>query len=116
VWTPIRTLIGRGVGHSSATNARWIARAAATALGADENTANRLSPSPRGRMWTPRCSATAASNSASWRASAARIASGASSQSAVLPSTSVSMSVTVPLGSSVMASNLVLAGGTNGPG
>ena len=46
------------------------------------------------------------------RASAARIASGASSHSAVLPSTSVRRKVTVPLGSSAMPTTPVLNGAT----
>src|SRR5688572_16044270 len=50
-------------------------------------------------MWVPSCLVTIASNSSSWRASAPRIGSGASSQSAVLPSTSVRRKVTVPVGS-----------------
>ena len=99
MWSPIRTLTGRGVGHGSARKTRWIDSAAATASGAEAKTAKRLSPSPLGRIGVPPCLPTAASNSASCRASADRIASGAASQSAVLPSTSVSRNVTVPVGS-----------------
>src|SRR5688500_14524019 len=49
-------------------------------------------------MWTPPSSDTARSNSTSCRLSAARIASGACSRSAVLPSTSVRRKVIVPVG------------------
>src|SRR5262245_34039422 len=51
VWTPIRTLIGRSVGHASAAKAHRMARAAATAFGAEANMAKRPSHSPHGRMW-----------------------------------------------------------------
>jgi hypothetical protein len=100
VCSPIRITIGRGVGHASRAKLTWMAWAARTAAGAELKTANRLSPSPRGRMWTPPWAAMTVSKIASCRAIAARIASGACSQSAVLPSTSVSRKVTVPPGSS----------------
>ena len=41
VWTPMRTLIARGVGQSSAANTRWMATAAAAAPGAEAKTAKR---------------------------------------------------------------------------
>ena len=56
---------GRGVGQGSAAKARWMATAAVTASSAEANTAKRLSPSPRGRMWTPPCCWTTCSNRAS---------------------------------------------------
>ena len=62
----------------------------------------------------PWCSTIAARSSASWRASAVRMAWGASSHSAVLASTSVRRNVTVPLSSSAMPSTPVPNGAASG--
>jgi hypothetical protein len=76
--------------------------AAATAELARAKTAKTLSPSPRLLITVPPWAAMPVVSRASWRASAACIASESRSQRAVLPSMSVRRNVTVPLGSSAM--------------
>src|SRR5579859_8156942 len=94
----MRTRSGSASGQDSACRLRWIVTAAKTAALALSKTAKRLSPSPRGRTSRPPARSTSCSMSWSWRASAARIPAGWSSQSRVLPSTSVKRKVTVPVG------------------
>ena len=99
VWSADPDLDRRGVGQGSAATARWIATAAVDGVGGRAKTAKRLSPSPRGRMWTPHAVLSDRLEQHVVRGAAPPARpSGAASQSAVLPSTSVRRNVTVPAG------------------
>src|SRR5262249_40195745 len=90
----------RGIasGQASEVNACCNAQAADTASEARENTAKRLSPSPRLLTKTPACRVIVAEARVSWRLKAIRIASGFLSKIFVLASMSVKRNVTIPLG------------------
>ena len=101
----------RAVEHSAAhdprpASARWAASAAASASGALAKAAQTASPMVL-KTTPPRVSI-AWRSMASWRASAAGIAWGCRSHSAVLPSMSVNRKVTVPLGKRAVAARLLL--------
>ena len=96
---PIRTEISVASSHGSAPSSRCASVAAAAAAIALENTENVLSPSPLCLRSTPPCASTADAMSASWRASAESIGTGARSQSAVESTTSVSRKLSTPVGS-----------------
>ncbi|HVM66863.1 MAG TPA: hypothetical protein VMU14_18490, partial [Acidimicrobiales bacterium] len=83
-------------GHGSAASAACASSAAATASPARPNATP--TPSPPVENTYPPCASTAARTTASWRASAAGITSGAACHRRVDPSMSVNKNVTVPDG------------------
>ena len=77
VWMPIRTEISVASCHCSAASSRCASVAAAAAAIALANTEKVLSPSPLCLRSTPPCASTADAMSASWRASAESMGTGA---------------------------------------
>ena len=97
----MRTRSFAASGQGSRWSARCASSAAASASDAVWNAAQNASP-PVLKTWPP-WSSMHWRSSASWRASAARIAACCVSHSRVLPSMSVNRNVTVPVGSGFAA-------------
>jgi hypothetical protein len=87
---PARTFRGAVSGRGSSPMARWIAAAAVTASSGLSNTENVEAPSPLKRTTLPPAAVTSWTTRASWRTTAAAIASGSPSHNPTDPTTSVS--------------------------
>ncbi len=99
MWIPKRAAMVQSFGQGSAPSARVAVIAACTASDADSNTENVESPSPLDFRKRPRCDSTAPATSSSWRTSAAAIAPGSCSHSAVEETMSDTQNVVTPVGS-----------------